>query len=123
MHETKWIKQTKAVGKAGTSRSDALIVAAQSQTGTVSAVMDQLAPGTSPDDMTKDEKPILQGIAHGGEGYGNEYGSGPGVANADASQAVPSAEPGDSASPAASAMTKMRKEPAQQRDSSKYPRD
>jgi hypothetical protein len=123
MHETTRIKQTRRVRKTGPSRSDALTAAAASPTGTISAVMDQLPPGTSATDVTKEERPILQGIAHGGEGYGNEYGSGPGAANADAGSDASPAVPGDSASPAASAMTTMQKEPARQRYSSKSQRE
>jgi hypothetical protein len=91
------------------SRPEALTAAATSPTGTISALMDQLPPGTGAADVTQEEKSILQGIAHGGEGYGNEYGSGPGTANADADKDASPAADGDSASPAASAMATRRK--------------
>ncbi len=116
MQDTTRTKRTRTVRKTGPSRSDELTAATTSPTGTISAVMKQLPSGAGADDVTKEEKQILQGIAHGGEGYGHEYGSGPGVANAEATAVSPTAVPGDSASPAASAMTTMRRETIVQRN-------
>jgi hypothetical protein len=109
MHETKRIRLTRTLRNPDVSRPEALTAAATSPTGTVSTVMDELPPGTGSADVTNEEKKILQGIAHGGEGYGNEYGAGPGAANADPLNHLSPAIPGDSSSPAASAMTTSRK--------------
>lgn len=93
------------------ARQDALVAAASSATGTISAVMDQLPAKSSDGGITVKEENILEGIAHGAEGYGSEYGSGPSVANAEARKEPSPAVAGDSASPAASALTTRRSAP------------
>ena len=115
MHKTSRVKQKRRARKQGASRPDALIAAAQLPDGTISAVMELVPPGPDSDVLTKEELPILQGIAHGGEGYGSEYGSGPGAANADAAMDTAIAITGDSSSPAASAMTTRPKQAKQLR--------
>jgi hypothetical protein len=101
------------------SRADVLAKAATLPTGTVSAVMEELSPAVGASNLTKEEKPILQAIAHGGEGYGSEYGSGPGASNADPATTASPRTLGDSASPAASAMTTMRRAFVKQFDTEK----
>jgi hypothetical protein len=78
--------------------------AAASPSGATSAAINKLSLRT-PVAVREDQKSILQGIAHGGEGYGSEYGSGPSAANADVDKDATFRGPGDSASPAASAMS------------------
>jgi hypothetical protein len=110
MPENKVASNNETKTQQGLSRIEALTAAASSPGGTVSEVMDQLPPDRTAPSPGKDEKSILQGIAHGAEGYGNEYGSGPGVANADAGSPAVPAVPGDSASPAASALSTRHKD-------------
>ena len=111
MHETTRIKRTTKRRYSVGPRPGGSSEVATSPASTVSTLMDGLPAGANADDATKDEKTILQGIAHGGEGYGNEYGSGPGAANGDANTSASPAVPGDSASPAASAMSTRVKHP------------
>lgn len=105
MRGSKQPNNAKAVRKTPKPAIIDVVAATDSTSTTMSRVMERLPADGTGTAIGGEDKKVLQGIAHGAEGFGNEYGSGPGVANADPNAHTSPPIPGDSASPAASAMT------------------
>lgn len=104
MQGSKPPNQMKTDRKTSRPRAVDMVVATTSESTTVSRVMEHMPADSAGPAIGADDKKVLQSIAHGAEGFGSEYGSGPGAANADPDSYSSPPVPGDSASPAASAL-------------------
>lgn len=87
------------------NREKDVVDAASGPEGAIPTIVEQLESNAIPSDIPEAEKQVLQQIAHGGEGYGNSYGSGPAAPDLDPPDPHAEMTEGDSASPAASALS------------------